>query len=146
MKPLRILIILSITANIALAGWWFKSRDAAANPDSAAAESSQSAGKSSARFGKGSATDDSSAAANNSSETGATGTITTWLDIQSADLKQFVRRLREAGCPDETVKDIVVAEVNRIYAARNREIWPERYENDTKFWKTQSTRYNVERQ
>ena len=86
MKPLRILIILSITANIALAGWWFKSRDAAANPDSAAAESSQSAGKSSARFGKGSATDDSSAAANNSSETGATGTITTWLDIQSADL------------------------------------------------------------
>jgi hypothetical protein len=66
------------------------------NPDSAAAESSQSAGKSSARFGKGSATDDSSAAANNSSEAGATGTITTWLDIQSADLKQFVRRLREA--------------------------------------------------
>ena len=146
MKPLRILIILSITANIALAGWWFKSRDAAANPDSAAAESSQSAGKSSSRFGKGSATKDAAASVSDLSEAGATGTIVTWLDIQSADLKEFVRRLLEAGCPDETVKDIVVAEVNRIFAARSRELWPERYEANTPFWKTENNRYNSERQ
>ena len=145
MKPLRILIIVSIAANIALAGWWFKSRNAAPNPDSTAAESSQSAGKFSGRFGKGSATGDAAAVVN-SSEAGATGTITTWLDIQSADLKQLVRRLREAGCPDETVKDIVVAEVNRIFAARSRELWPERYEDNTKFWKTQNNRYNSDAQ
>ena len=146
MKPLRFLIIFSIAANITLAGWWFKSRNTAPNPDSAAVESSQGAGKSSERFGKGSATGDSAAVAINPSEAGATGTITTWLDIQSADLKQLVRRLREAGCPDETVKDIILAEVNRRFAVRHRELWPERYEDNTKFWKTQSTRYNVERQ
>ena len=145
MKPLRILIILSIAANIALAGWWFKSRNAAPDPNTAAAESSQTAGKSSGRFGKDSATGDAAAAVINSSETGALGTITTWLDIQSADLKQLVHRLREAGCPDETVKDIVVAEVNRIFAARTRELWPERYEQ-TEFWKVENNRYNSERQ
>jgi hypothetical protein len=146
MKPLRILIIVSITANIALAGWWFKSRNAAANPDSATVESTQSAGKSGGRFGKGSAAQTAANETIVSTEAGATGAITTWLDIQSADLKQLVRRLREAGCPDETVKDIVVAEVNRIYAARNRELWPERYDDNAKFWKTQNNRYNSEQQ
>ncbi len=146
MKPLRILFIVSIAANVALASWWLKARNAATHPDSAAGESSQSAGKSSSRFGKGSGTETAASETINSSETGATGTITTWLDIQSTDLKQLVRRLREAGCPDETVKDIVVAEVNRIYAVRTRELWPLRYENDTKFWKTQSNRYNSESQ
>ena len=146
MKPLHSLIIVSIAANIALAGWWFKSRNATTNPDSATAESSQSAEKSSGRFGKGSITGDAAAAAIHSSEAVATGTITTWLDIQSANLKQLVRRLRDAGCPDETVKDIVVAEVNRIFTTRSRELWPERYEDNAKYWKTQNNRYNSEQQ
>ncbi len=144
MKPLRILIVLSVAANVALAGWWFKSRNA--TTDSAAPESSQSAEKYRSRFGKGSTTETAANETLTLTEASATGPIATWLDIHSADLKQLVRRLREAGCPDETVKDIVVAEVNRIYQARSRELWPERYEDNAKFWKTQNTRYNVEKQ
>lgn len=146
MKPLRILIIVSIAANVALAGWWFKPRNAATKSESANAESASSVGKSGSRFGKKSSeTGSAPNETTGSTETGATGEITTWLDIQSADLKQFVRRLREAGCPDETVKDIIVAEVNRIFAARTRELWPERYEQ-AEFWKVENNRYNSERQ
>lgn len=61
-----------------------------------------------------------------------------WLDIQSSELKEFVAKLRAAGCPDETIKDIILAEVNRRFAARGRELWPDRYEN-YQFWKVEKS-------
>ena len=147
MKAIRLIIILSITANALLAGWWLKSRnnsagDAAVSTDAATTASRTSAGM------KGSSTDELAAAGTALTGTAEsqTGTITTWLDIQSADLKQFVRRLRDAGCPDETVKDIILAEVNRRFATRTQELWPERYEAKP-FWKVDNNRrYNSEQQ
>ena len=131
MKAIRLIIILSVTSNALLAGWWLKSRNNSASDatDATAISSRTSAGM------KISSTDESAAVGTAPIGTAEiqTGTITTWLDIQSADLKQFVRRLRNAGCPDETVKDIILAEVNRRFPARTRELWPDRYESKP-FW------------
>ena len=136
MKPLRILIIVSIATNVTLAGWWIKSKRTNTSSDSSA-ETSQSNSNSRQHSGASSsaATESESAAAISAA---ATGPITTWLDIQSADLKQLVRRLREASCPDETVKDIILAEVNRRFAVRHRELWPERYQDEFKYWKVEN--------
>jgi hypothetical protein len=56
-----------------------------------------------------------------------------WGRIQSENLKEYVARLRAIGCPEETVQDIIVAEVHRLFAARQRAINPEPME--TEWWK-----------
>lgn len=139
MKPLPLLIIVSLAANTLLAGYWIKSKSARVAPESLAASQSQASSNRSPF--KRSTTTDSELSSDN--PLALAGDATTWLDIQSADLKDFVRRLRAAGCPDETVKDIILAEVNRRFAVRNRELWPDRYQ-DYKFWKVEKT-YDPER-
>src|SRR5215468_1793834 len=59
---------------------------------------------------------------------------TTWKDIQSDDLKEMIRRLRAIGCPEETIQDIILAEVNRMFAGRFAALWPDR--GPRPFWKT----------
>ena len=43
-----------------------------------------------------------------------------WERVASRDLKQYVRNLRAIQCPDETIADIILAEVNRRFAAREK--------------------------
>ena len=66
----------------------------------------------------------------------ATGAATpvSWRDFQVADLKEFIRRLRAVDCPESTIEDLVIAEVNRRYAPKLRALWPEDVvQND--YWK-----------
>jgi hypothetical protein len=44
--------------------------------------------------------------------------------IYSNNPKQFVTNLRAIGCPEETIKDILVAEVSRRYAAQENALRP----------------------
>lgn len=41
-----------------------------------------------------------------------------WREIESADYKIYIQNLRETGCPDGTVRDIIVADVNQLFARR----------------------------
>lgn len=134
MKPLHLLLIGSLVVNTLLAGYWINSRPASGNNES----NSQAAGsQADSRSRSGRKAGSADAAENSATDLSANPqAITTWLDIQSADLKDFVRRLRAAGCPDETVKDIIVAEVNRRFAIRQREVWPEQFE-EYKFWRVE---------
>lgn len=134
MKPLHLLLIGSLVANTLLAGYWIKSRAASGNNESNS-ETAGSQSDSRSRSGR-------NAGSANPTEDSATNpatnplVITTWLDLQSADLKDFIRRLRAAGCPEETVKDIILAEVNRRFAIRQREVWPEQFD-EYKFWRVE---------
>jgi hypothetical protein len=44
--------------------------------------------------------------------------LLTWRDIESEDYPTYVRNLRAFGCPEPTVQDIIVADVNELFAAR----------------------------
>lgn len=44
--------------------------------------------------------------------------------IYSANTKQFVTNLRAIGCPEETIKDILVAEISRRYGAQEEALRP----------------------
>ena len=46
--------------------------------------------------------------------------LTTWPDVNSADLRLYVRNLRAIKCPEETIRDIILAEVNRRFAPREK--------------------------
>jgi hypothetical protein len=45
-----------------------------------------------------------------------------WSDVASEDFKQYVAGLRAIGCPPETVRDIIKAELTTLFLARRRAI------------------------
>ena len=44
--------------------------------------------------------------------------LLSWKDIESDDYPTYVRNLRGIGCPPETVRDVIVADVNALFAHR----------------------------
>jgi 2-hydroxychromene-2-carboxylate isomerase len=68
---------------------------------------------------------------------GATGlnSQARWSDLQVADLREFVRRLRAVGCPEETIKDLVLAELNRSFSKKQRALWQDSNFNSSEYWK-----------
>ncbi|MDQ6630500.1 MAG: hypothetical protein M3Y82_01940 [Verrucomicrobiota bacterium] len=54
-----------------------------------------------------------------------------WRSVESEDYKKYVQNLREIGCPEETIFDIIVADVNTLYAMKARSLLPVK---EWKFW------------
>jgi hypothetical protein len=42
----------------------------------------------------------------------------TWNEIESADFPTYIKNLRDIGCPEHTIRDIIVAEVDDLFAER----------------------------
>jgi hypothetical protein len=42
----------------------------------------------------------------------------TWQEVESADYVTYIKNLRDIGCPEPTIRDIIVADVNQLYARR----------------------------
>ncbi|MGZ4962264.1 MAG: hypothetical protein ACXWBP_05980 [Limisphaerales bacterium] len=56
-----------------------------------------------------------------------------WQQVESEDYKTFIANLRSIGCPEETIRDIVIADVNKLFAARERAVSGK---DDWKFWRS----------
>ena len=41
-----------------------------------------------------------------------------WRQVESGDYRQYIANLRAIGCPEKTIKDIIVADVNDLFASR----------------------------
>jgi hypothetical protein len=52
------------------------------------------------------------------SSTAAGATRFTWPMIETSDFKKYIANLRAIECPEQTIQDIIIAEVNKLYAAR----------------------------
>src|SRR5689334_18167509 len=50
----------------------------------------------------------------------ATGNEFTWRQLEARDFKVYIEKLRGVQCPEETIRDIITAEVNKLYAKRLR--------------------------
>ncbi|MCD6051868.1 MAG: hypothetical protein K0Q55_3277 [Verrucomicrobia bacterium] len=57
-----------------------------------------------------------------------------WQVVESADYKKYIANLRSIGCPEETIHDIIKADVDKLYAARRKEITKPKAE--FKYWET----------
>jgi hypothetical protein len=55
-----------------------------------------------------------------------------WSSIESEDYRDYIANLRAVGCPEETVRDIIIADVNKLYGARMAGLYPSPL--DFKFW------------
>jgi LysM repeat protein len=41
-----------------------------------------------------------------------------WREVESPDYRTYIANLREIGCPDQTIRDIIIADVNSMFARR----------------------------
>ena len=42
----------------------------------------------------------------------------TWRQVESEDYHRYIANLRTIGCPEQTIRDIIIADVNKLFAAR----------------------------
>jgi hypothetical protein len=96
---LKTIAILSLALNLALAGW-LELRPS--RPAPAAKEDVASI----------------SAAPIVTPEPPAAKTNFHWQQVESADYRVYIANLRSIGCPEETIRDIIVEDVNKLYAPR----------------------------
>ena len=45
-----------------------------------------------------------------------------WRLVESEDYKKYIANLRSIGCPEETIRDIIVADVNKLYESKRKEL------------------------
>ena len=56
-----------------------------------------------------------------------------WRLVESEDYRKYIANLRAIGCPEETIRDIIVADVNKLFESRQRELTAST--NKFQFWK-----------
>src|SRR5688572_7991462 len=47
-----------------------------------------------------------------------------WSQVESQDYKEYIARLRGIQCPEQTIRDIITADVNKLYALKQKELRP----------------------
>ena len=57
-----------------------------------------------------------------------------WQSVESDDYKKYIANLRSIGCPEKTIKDIIVADVNELFDARRKTLTGNT--NKFQYWKT----------
>ena len=55
-----------------------------------------------------------------------------WRQLESEDYSSYIQRLREIGCPEQTVRDIIIADIDKLLAPRLQALKPRR--QDLKYW------------
>src|SRR5438128_434978 len=44
--------------------------------------------------------------------------IFSWQELEAADYPTYIANLRQIGCPEQTIRDIIIADVNALYARK----------------------------
>ena len=45
----------------------------------------------------------------------------TWETVEASSYLDYIDNLRRIGCPEETIRDIILADVNKLYKTKRRE-------------------------
>src|SRR5205823_1153970 len=45
-----------------------------------------------------------------------------WAQVESTDYRVFIANLRGIGCPEQTVRDVVIADMDELFSARVKEL------------------------
>ncbi len=56
-----------------------------------------------------------------------------WGSVESQDYLEYIQNLRGIGCPEETIRDIIIADINKLYASKIAALYPSA--KDIKFWR-----------
>ncbi len=112
MNP-KVLLVISLVLNVALGAALMKPAPAEP-PASAPAAAKQLAAKSEAP---------APAAKTRTITQVVTNTVAQkfdWSRVESDDYKKYIANLRSIGCPEETIRDIITADVNKLYESKRK--------------------------
>src|SRR5436190_24072996 len=57
-----------------------------------------------------------------------------WSEVESSDYPTYIANLRNIDCPEQTIRDIIIADVNALYARR---LATEIVTPDQQWWRTE---------
>lgn len=59
----------------------------------------------------------------------------TWDQLESEDYKTYIDRLRSIGCPEQTIRDIIIADLDKLLAPQFHAIYGRK--QDPKYWQSE---------
>lgn len=65
------------------------------------------------------------------------GRLINWQNLESTDYVSYIQNLRLFGCPEETIRDIILTDIARLYAKRRAQLRAQI--PATKYWQTGDT-------
>jgi hypothetical protein len=124
MRYLPAVVAVSLTFNVLLGVAYWIEQPAAPKPAERASEAASSF-QSSVQVVERTVT-------NKVTVTGPTNMLD-WRRVESEDYRKYVANLRAVGCPEKTIRDVIIADVNELYRQRYREFFPPT--NRVEYWK-----------
>ena len=111
----RVIALVSLGVNIALAALWLSvvPRQAARAPAAVPDQSATNQAKASIILRR---------------------QLFSWRELESADYPTYIANLRDIGCPDQTIRDIIIADVNMLYSRRRA---TEMITAEQQWWRTE---------
>lgn len=129
----KLLLLISVGVNVALAVAYFKKEQApAASPTSPAVV--ESVAPAPAAFAASIATPKPKTQVIVQTVTNTAVQKIDWRMVESADYRQYIANLRAIGCPDETIRDLITADVTKLYDGRFKALRPGGT-NKFEYWK-----------
>ncbi len=61
----------------------------------------------------------------------------TWANVEAADYKRYIANLRKIECPEETIRDIIIADIEKYYRNKLAPFRRPKEEREFKFWKNE---------
>ena len=55
-----------------------------------------------------------------------------WEQLESEDYRAYIERLREIGCPEQTIRDIIISDLDKLFSPRLRALYP--YRENLQYW------------
>ena len=68
-----------------------------------------------------------------------------WSQLEAADYKDYIARLRAFGVTEKTVRDIIMADVNKLFRPRFAALRPPKKAANPNFWETRRQNYSPDR-
>ncbi len=133
---------LSLAVNVVLAAFVFNPRPSSSSSESSPPTSLASGGKTATTAAQPS-TDAESPVGETSPGSATAGFH--WAQLESADYKEYIARLRAFGVPERVVRDIIIADVNKLYRPRFAALRPPQKPQNVNFWETRNRGFNPDR-
>ena len=65
-----------------------------------------------------------------------------WSQLEAADYKEYIARLRAFGVPEKVVRDIIIADITKLFRPRYAALLPPKKPKNEKFWENRNWGYN----
>lgn len=145
MKSPAIILALSLAANVVLAVVFINRRTFPAIPEMPMDGANPSAMTSAQKSGS-MATPLSGEPSDTSSDTAAPNTGKfNWSQLESTEYKEYIARLRAFGVPEKVVRDIIIADIGKLYRPRIAALRPPKQPKNPNFWEYRNQGYYPDR-